>query len=177
MSASLRVLAPQVFAPTQRAPSPAWPVIRASSWHLTGAHVKVHWNGRLAAVARFYGLDAIIFAVICSKSLLAVLHDARLLSHVQCGLEVFRSRCQNLGKFEVTHGDLQLVWICHAGDVCVCVNSDVNECEDARLCVGGQCTNAIGSYSCSCPSGMELVDGTFCRGINMQMHYSSKIWN
>uniref|UniRef100_A0A3P9BQ05 Latent-transforming growth factor beta-binding protein 2 n=1 Tax=Maylandia zebra TaxID=106582 RepID=A0A3P9BQ05_9CICH len=74
---------------------------------------------------------------------------------------VFRSRCQNLGKFEVTHSDLQLVWICHAGDVCVCVNSDVNECEDARLCVGGQCTNAIGSYSCSCPSGMELVDGTF----------------
>lgn len=67
MSASLRVLAPQVFAPTQRAPSPAWPVIRASSWHLTGAHVKVHWNGRLAAVARFYDLDAIIFTVICSN--------------------------------------------------------------------------------------------------------------
>lgn len=67
MSASLRVFAPQVFAPTQRAPSPAWPVIRASSWHLTGAHVKVQWNGRLAAVARFYDLDAIIFAVICSN--------------------------------------------------------------------------------------------------------------
>ncbi len=68
--------------------------------------------------------------------------------------------------------------MCHADDVCVCVcvcvcarvNTDVNECEDDSLCLGGQCANSIGSYSCFCPAGLELVDGTSCRGIHTHTH-------
>lgn len=70
---------------------------------------------------------------------------------------------------------LQLVWVRHADDVCMCVNADVNECEDNSLCLGGQCTNSIGSYSCSCPAGLELVDGTSCRGIHTHTHTGS-VW-
>lgn len=67
---------------------------------------------------------------------------------------------------EFSEGFLQLVCVGHVDDVCMCLlaNADVNECEDESACLGGQCTNSIGSYICSCPSGMELVDGASCRG-------------
>jgi len=58
----------------------------------------------------------------------------------------------------------------------LCVNSDVNECEDTSLCLGGQCTNNIGSYSCSCPSGLELVDGTSCRGMYRYIYTYIEKW-
>lgn len=53
---------------------------------------------------------------------------------------------------------------------CVCASADVNECEDKSVCLGGRCTNAVGSFSCSCPSGMELVDGSACRGTHTHTH-------
>lgn len=67
-------------------------------------------------------------------------------------------------------------WMCHSSDICVCGNADVNECEDTRLCQGGQCTNTIGSYSCLCPSGHELMEGTSCRGIYTHTHEICNLW-
>lgn len=130
-------------------------------------------------------LCALIFTVIrmtyrtMNKSLLADADDAWLFWHSHCGLE------QDLGNHEVSPSDLEMVWICHADDVCscMCVSTDVNECEDNSLCLGGKCTNNIGSYSCSCPAGLELVDG-ICRGTHTQtftfkhtQSASSDTWN
>lgn len=67
-------------------------------------------------------------------------------------------------------GHLRLVWMCHADDVCVCVNADVNECEDSSLCPGCHCTNSIGSYSCSCPIGLQPVEERNCKGTHTYTH-------
>lgn len=43
--------APQVSAPTQKAPSPAQAVTQASRQHPAASYAKVHYNGRVAAAA------------------------------------------------------------------------------------------------------------------------------
>jgi len=44
---------------------------------------------------------------------------------------------------------------------------DVDECKDSTICgVGGNCTNTIGSYNCSCDEGfIGGGDATPCKGI------------
>lgn len=171
MSARPQVCAPRVFAPTQRAPSPAWPVTPASPWHPTGSHVKVrrsgwfhcsHWN--FTRAAQSLSQSSVPAHYIKNKSLLSDVDDAWLFWHVHCGLEALHPYDKTWAK----------IWdpVIYSWCECVmpmtsalCVNTDVNECEDTGLCHRGQCTNTVGSYSCSCPTGLELVDGTSCRGI------------
>lgn len=152
MNAGPQVFAPRAFAPTQRAPSPAWLVTRASRWHLMSSHVKVRWvvnRGHL-----------ILLTVIRSSPVWCRWCMTFLTYSVGSGRSL--SRWQQFGKSNGRASDLLLVcwWRLR-----VCVIADVNECEDTSLCLGGQCTNTIGSYSCSCPAGLELVDGVSCRGI------------
>ena len=46
----------------------------------------------------------------------------------------------------------------------VVVLSDIDECEE-KPCADGTCVNAVGSYKCICPNGMELMkDGVTCEG-------------
>lgn len=176
MSARPQVCAPWVFAPTQRAPFPAWPVTQASLWHPMDFRVKVQYSGWFTVVTKIYDLHVIIFTVMCSSAVwpTIVRTNHYLLMMTFLTYSVWSgsslSKWQNLGKFELRPRDLQLVWMCHTDDVCVCVSTDVNECEDVGLCLGGQCTNTIGSYSCACSTGLELVDGTSCRGIYTHTH-------
>lgn len=41
---------------------------------------------------------------------------------------------------------------------------DVDECEFAAACVGGECVNTAGSYRCLCRPGFALVHGRACHG-------------
>lgn len=53
--------APQVFAPTQRAPSPARPVTRVSWLHPADSRAKVQYGGNFAAATGVHGFSEIIF--------------------------------------------------------------------------------------------------------------------
>ena len=45
------------------------------------------------------------------------------------------------------------------------VYSDINECEDPRICHNGRCDNADGTFVCTCEAGYELRrDGKTCVG-------------
>ena len=46
------------------------------------------------------------------------------------------------------------------------VCSDVNECEDGSTVCQGNCTNTIGSYTCSCRDGYTNVNDTTCSDVN-----------
>ena len=46
------------------------------------------------------------------------------------------------------------------------VCSDVNECEDGSTVCQGNCTNTIGSYTCSCRDGYANVNETTCSDVN-----------
>ncbi|NWU93237.1 LTBP2 protein, partial [Upupa epops] len=44
---------------------------------------------------------------------------------------------------------------------------DTDECEDpAGRCLGGECRNTPGSYTCQCQAGFELINNTKCEDIN-----------
>ena len=36
-----------------------------------------------------------------------------------------------------------------------CCNKDINECENKTICGNGECTNLIGTFSCSCFDGFQ----------------------
>lgn len=43
--------------------------------------------------------------------------------------------------------------------------TDSNECEYPNTyCLGGECLNTPGSYTCHCQLGFELFNGTTCEG-------------
>jgi len=41
---------------------------------------------------------------------------------------------------------------------------DITEC-DELVNVCHNCTNTVGSYSCSCDNGYNLINGSVCKGI------------
>lgn len=56
--------------------------------------------------------------------------------------------------------------------VCVCVCSDVNECEELNGGCQQTCVNTPGSYHCECSEGFRMhADGRTCIG-----KYSSEIF-
>ena len=46
--------------------------------------------------------------------------------------------------------------------ICFCI--DVNECENGTICEQ-ECINIIGSFTCACFTGFELINDTHCTGI------------
>jgi len=47
----------------------------------------------------------------------------------------------------------------------VCLSTDINECQDNRLCANGHCINTEGSFRCQCYSGYQPTqEGSHCEG-------------
>lgn len=42
--------------------------------------------------------------------------------------------------------------------------TDINECLSFNGGCEDQCTNTVGSYTCSCPTGFSLISHTACQG-------------
>lgn len=54
---------------------------------------------------------------------------------------------------------------CKHCSLTVCVCSDINECQDTRLCANGHCINTEGSFQCQCYSGYQPTqEGSHCEG-------------
>lgn len=50
--------------------------------------------------------------------------------------------------------------------------TDIDECEDVRLCAYGRCINTDGSFKCQCYPGYQRTqEGSHCEGFNK--HYQS----
>ena len=44
-------------------------------------------------------------------------------------------------------------------------DTDINECDQAGLCLNGRCVNTEGSFKCICNRGFEISsDGRYCTG-------------
>ena len=44
-------------------------------------------------------------------------------------------------------------------------DTDINECDQAGLCLNGRCINTEGSFKCICNRGFEISsDGRYCTG-------------
>lgn len=47
----------------------------------------------------------------------------------------------------------------------VCLPTDINECQDSRLCANGHCINTDGSFHCQCYPGFQPTqEGSHCEG-------------
>lgn len=42
--------------------------------------------------------------------------------------------------------------------------TDINECLSFNGGCEDQCTNTVGSYTCTCPTGFSLISHTACQG-------------
>lgn len=86
-------------------------------------------------------------------------HSRWLQVRMQTWLRCWTNRC--LWRY-----DDVLLYVNFISSRCDLIYLDINECKLKGYCQGGQCTNTIGSYTCSCPPGFDLSsDGKQCLGI------------
>ena len=58
--------------------------------------------------------------------------------------------------------------------------SDIDECEDDRLCANGHCVNTEGSFHCRCYEGYQRTqEGSHCEGEHSLRHhcYPCLMWS
>lgn len=54
--------------------------------------------------------------------------------------------------------------------------TDIDECEDVRLCAYGHCINTEGSFQCQCYPGYQRTqEGSHCEGMNYSTNQSAII--